>query len=80
MNLSTVPCSAVGSESDCTDCRSRGRRFDHGPIQYFYGDHFYGHSPPSADLGRVVVSYKRKYVHEVLVNSLVKLAQEKKCG
>ena len=26
---------------------------------------------------RVVVSYKRKYVHEVLVNYLLKLAQEK---
>ena len=32
---------------------------------------------PFADLGRVVVSYKRKCVHEVLVNCLVKLAQEK---
>ena len=32
---------------------------------------------PSADSRRVVVSYKRKYVHEVLVNRLVKLAQEK---
>ena len=32
---------------------------------------------PSADLRRVVVSYKRKYVHEVLVNCLVKLAREK---
>ena len=32
---------------------------------------------PSADSRRVVVSYKRKYVHEVLVNRLVKL-QEKK--
>ena len=32
---------------------------------------------PSADSGRVVVSYKRKYVHKVLVNRLVKLAQEK---
>ena len=29
---------------------------------------------------RVVVSYKRKYVHKVLVNGLVKLAQLKKCG
>ena len=29
---------------------------------------------PSADLRRVVVSYKPKYVQEVLVNSLVKLA------
>ena len=32
--------------------------------------------PPSADSRRVVVSYKRKYVHPVLVNRLVKLAQE----
>ena len=32
---------------------------------------------PSADSRRVVVSYKRKYVHEILVNCLVKLAQEK---
>ena len=31
---------------------------------------------PSADLRRFVVSYKRKYVHQVLVNCLVKLAQE----
>ena len=31
----------------------------------------------SADSRRVVVSYKRKYVHKVLVNHLVKLAQEK---
>ena len=35
---------------------------------------------PSAYSRWVVVSYKRKYVHEVLVNRLVKLAQEKKCG
>ena len=31
---------------------------------------------PSAD-SRRVVSYKQKYVHEVLVNCLVKRAQEK---
>ena len=31
---------------------------------------------PTADSRRVDVSYKRKYVHEVLVNCLVKLAQE----
>ena len=31
---------------------------------------------PSADSRRVVVSYKRKYVHEILVNRLVKLAKE----
>ena len=29
---------------------------------------------------KVVISYKRKYVHEILVNCLFKLAQEKKCG
>ena len=33
--------------------------------------------PPSTDSRRVVVSYKRNYVHKVLVNRLVKLAQEK---
>ena len=32
---------------------------------------------PSADSRRVVVSYERKYVHEVLANCLVMLAQEK---
>ena len=47
----------------------------------FHGDglwnNFYCHSPPSTDPTRVVVSYKRKYVHKVLGNRLVKLAQEK---
>ena len=32
---------------------------------------------PSTDSRRLVVSCKRKYVHEVLVNWLIKLAQEK---
>ena len=31
---------------------------------------------PSADSRRAVVSYKRKHVHKILVNCLVKLAQE----
>ena len=31
---------------------------------------------PSSDSRRVFVSYKQKYVHEILVNRLVKLAQE----
>ena len=34
-------------------------------------------SPPSADSRRVVVSYKRKYVHKVLVNHFVKHAKKK---
>ena len=46
------------------------------PVPYFHGDwswnNNYGHYPT-----RKVVSYKLKYVHEVLVNRLVKLAQEK---
>ena len=32
---------------------------------------------PSADSRKVVVSYKQKYVHKILVNRFVKLAQEK---
>ena len=32
---------------------------------------------PYADTRRVVVCYKRKHVHQVLVNHLVKLVQEK---
>ena len=33
--------------------------------------YFFGHFPPFADSRGAVVSYKLKYVHEVLVNSLV---------
>ena len=32
---------------------------------------------PSTDSRRVVVSYKQKYVHKVLVNGLAKLARKK---
>ena len=35
---------------------------------------------PSPNSRRVVVNYKRKYVHEVPVNYLVKLVHGKKCG
>ena len=35
---------------------------------------------PSADLRRVVVSYKRKYVHEVLVNRLNNACPGNECG
>ena len=37
-------------------------------------------SPRTAYSRRVVVSYKRKYVQDVLVNHSVKLALDKKCG
>ena len=40
-------------------------------------NNFYGHSPPSTDSIRVLVSYKPECVHEVLVNRLVKPAKEK---
>ena len=33
---------------------------------------------PTTGSRMVIVSYKRKYVHEVLVNHLLKLAQEKR--
>ena len=83
---------AVGNVSGyrCeTDCRSRGRKFDPGRVQYFRGDwswnNFYGHSPFSwiihegllSVTSRVVLSYKRKYVHKLLVYCLFKLAQKK---
>ena len=47
------PRSAVGNVSGyrcVSDCNSRGREFDPGPVPYFRGDwswnNFYGHSPP----------------------------------
>ena len=65
------PHSAISSKSD-----DRGREFNPGPAPYFRGDWswniFYGHSPPSTDSRRAVVSYKRKYVHWILVNRLIK--------
>ena len=49
----TGPRSAVGNVPGyrcVSDCRSRGREFDPGPVPYFRGDwswnNFYGHSPP----------------------------------
>ena len=75
--ICTLRRSAVGNVSDC---RSRGREFDPGPVPYFAEiDHEIISTAilPSADSRRVVFSYKRKYVQEVLVNCLVMLAQEK---
>ena len=52
-NQHTGPRSAVSNVSGnrCEpDCRSRGCKFDPGPVPYFLGDwswnNFYGHSPP----------------------------------
>ena len=77
----TGPRSAVGNVSGnrCkSDCKSRGREFDPGPVPYFVEiDHEIISSLPLNHSRRVVVSYKRKYVHEILVNHLFKLAQEK---
>ena len=57
-----------------SDCIFRGREFDLGTVPYFCVD-FLG-SFSSSDSRRVDVSYKQKFVHKVLVNHLVKLAQE----
>ena len=58
-----------------SDCRSRDREFDPGPVPYVRWDWSFS-SLPLNHLRRIVVSYKRKYVREVLVNCLFKLAQE----
>ena len=67
-----------------SDCRSRGRKFIPARSHTFVEiDHEIVSTAillSSADLRMVVVSYKRKCVHKVLVNrlnGLVKLAQEK---
>ena len=84
----TGPRSEVGNVSGnrCeSDCRSRGREFDPrsrpGPIllwklimKQFIRSFS---SLPLKHSKRIVVSYKWKYVHKVLVNCLFKLAQEK---
>ena len=71
------------AQTVASQARSRGRKFDPIPVPYlswdWAGTNIFGHSPPSTDSIRAIVSYKRKYVHEVLVNCSVKLAQEK-CG
>ena len=53
-----------------SDSRSRGRKFDPGPVPYFSWDWSFRW------FTKGYVTFKRKYVHEVLVNCLVKLAQE----
>ena len=75
--------SAAGIVSDyrcASDCRSKGHEFDPGPVPYFCGDwswiYFYGHSPP---FRWFIQEGLWKYVQEVLVNPLLKLAQEKVC-
>ena len=81
----TGPRSAVGNVSGyrcVSDCRSRGREFDPGPVHTFVEiDHEMISTVilllPLIHSRRVVVSYKRKYVHELLVNRLFKPAQEK---
>ena len=62
-----------------SDCRSRGREFDPGPVPYFRGDWPWNNfsSLPLIHSRRVVVSYKRKYVHKLMVNRLFKPVQEK---
>ena len=64
-----------------SDCRSRGREFDSGPVpilllRLIMKYNFYGHSPPFHWLIQEGL-YKRKFEHEVFVNHLVKLAKEK---
>ena len=78
------PRSAVGNVSGyrcVSDCRSRGREFD--PVRshtFVEIDHEMISTVillPLIHSRRVVVSYKGKYVQELLVNRLFKPAQEK---
>ena len=62
----------------------RDREFDPGPVPYFRGDwswnNFYGHSPPFRwihNSWRVVVSYKRKYVHDYWLTACSSLPRKK---
>ena len=83
--LLTGPRSTVSNVSGNrweSDCRSRGREFNparsHTLVEIDHEIISTAILLPSAELfKRVVVSYKRKYVQEVLVNCLFKLAQEK---
>ena len=66
-----------------SDCRSRGREFDPWSHTFMEIDHEMISMVillPSAGSRRVVVSYKRKYVQEVLVKCLVKHARGEKNG
>ena len=84
-NILAGPHSAVGNVSGyrcVSDCRSSGREFDPGPVHTFVEiDHEMFSTVilllPLIHSRSVVVSYKRKYVHELLVNRLFKPAQEK---
>ena len=83
--LNTGPRSAVGNVSGyrcVSDCRSRGREFDPGPVPILSWRLIVKKilrsfsSLPLNNSRRVVVSYMRKYVHKLLVNRLFKPAQE----
>ena len=78
-----MPRRPVGNVYDCrcmSRCKSSSRKFNLARSHTFVQiDHEIISTSillPSADSRRIVVSYKRNYVHEVLVNRLVKLVQE----
>ena len=69
------PGSAVGNVSDCrylSVCMSLIPARSHTFVEIDHEIISTAILLPSADLKSVVVSYKRKYAHKVLVNSLVK--------
>ena len=73
---------SLRAATDVSDCRSRGRWFARSHT-FLEIDHELISKAiflPSADSRRAVVSYKWKYMNEVLDNRLVKLAWENKCG
>ena len=60
-----------------SDCRSRGREFDPSPEIDHEIISMVILLPSAVSFKKGCCQFKRKYVHEVLVNCLFKLAQEK---
>ena len=75
-NGTSEPHSTVGNMSDCRSCfASSIPAQSHNFMEIDHKIISMAKLLPSADSKRVVVSYKRKYLHEVLVNLLVKNAK-----
>ena len=75
---------AVGNVSDCryvSDCRSRVTNSiqprSHTFVEIYHEIISTAILLPSADSRGAVVSYKRKFVHDLIFNRLVELVQEK---
>ena len=83
----TGPHSAVGNTSGnrCeSDCRSRGRKFNPGPVPYFPGDwsrnDFYGHSSPFRWIIQGLLSVTSESMYMKYWLTACSSLPRKKCG